>query len=285
MIHGGICKYPAGSQLAQAVRFLKMHASQTQLVTIDIAANDLNPCVVLPTPAKILKCLDKVIPQAVTNLGKIMTGLRGADPSPGTIIGMSYYVPELAGWQQGTKAARALATASVALGKAFNKDLAGVYTKFGAPVANVFGAFKTSDFTNMVKTPAFGIVPSMSRRSAPTPGSAHRRRSGPMSTPTCSATASSRTRTSTPTSTGPRPIPARPRPGDRRRRLPGRRDLLLAARRVAGIGSAGRHAMLPGTSRGGSPARTRQEGGAGWWNGDRCHRRRWRRRPWVRWTR
>jgi lysophospholipase L1-like esterase len=159
MIHGGICKYPAGSQLAQAVRFLKMHASQTQLVTIDIAANDLNPCVVLPTPAKILKCLDKVIPQAVTNLGKIMTGLRGADPSPGTIIGMSYYVPELAGWLQGTKAARALATASVALGKAFNKDLAGVYTKFGAPVANVFGAFKTSDFTNMVKTPAFGIVP------------------------------------------------------------------------------------------------------------------------------
>jgi lysophospholipase L1-like esterase len=35
MINGGICTYAAGSQLAQAVRFLKQHAAQTQLVTID----------------------------------------------------------------------------------------------------------------------------------------------------------------------------------------------------------------------------------------------------------
>lgn len=159
MIHGGICTYPEGSQLAQAVQFLNKHAGQVQLVTIDIGANDLNPCVVLTKPAKIVKCLEKVIPQTVTNLGQIMTELRSADPAPGTIIGMSYYVPELAGWLKGTKAARALATVSVALGKAFNQDLAGVYKKFGAPVANVFGAFRTGDFTDMVSTPAFGTVP------------------------------------------------------------------------------------------------------------------------------
>jgi lysophospholipase L1-like esterase len=157
MIDGGICSYSQGSQLAQAVAFLTKHASQTRLVTIDIGANDLNPCVVLTSTAKLLKCLSKVIPQTVTNLGQIMAELRAADP--GTIIGMSYYVPELAGWLKDTKAAQDLAQASVVLGKAFNKDLGGVYKKFGAPVANVFAAFKTGDFTDMVTTPQFGTIP------------------------------------------------------------------------------------------------------------------------------
>jgi lysophospholipase L1-like esterase len=157
MISGGICSYPQGSQLAQAVAFLHKHASQTQLVTIDIGANDLNPCVVLTNTAKLLKCLGKVIPQTVANLGQIMTALRGADP--GTIIGMDYYVPELADWLKGTKAAQDLAQASVVLGKAFNKDLAGVYKAFGAPAANVYAAFKTSDFTDTVTTPQFGTIP------------------------------------------------------------------------------------------------------------------------------
>lgn len=157
MINGGICTYAAGSQLAQAVRFLKQNAAQTQLVTIDIGANDLNKCVALPTLAQIAKCLGKVIPHVVTRLGQIMAQLRAADP--GIIIGMSYYVPQLAGWLQGTMAGRQLARAGVVLGGAFNNDLAGVYTKFGAPVADVFTAFRTKDFKDRVKTPAFGTVP------------------------------------------------------------------------------------------------------------------------------
>jgi lysophospholipase L1-like esterase len=157
MINGGICAYAAGSQLAQAVRFLKQHGAQTQLVTIDIGANDLNKCVALPTLAQIAKCLGKVIPKTVTRLGQIMAQLRAA--YPGTIIGMSYYVPQLAGWLQGTKAGRQLARAGVVLGGAFNNELTGVYTKFGTPVANVFAAFRTKDFKDKVKTPAFGTVP------------------------------------------------------------------------------------------------------------------------------
>jgi lysophospholipase L1-like esterase len=157
MINGGICPYAAGSQLAQAVEFLKQHAAQTQLVTIDIGANDLNKCVALPTLARIAKCLGKVIPRTVIRLGRIMAQLRGA--YPGTIIGMSYYVPQLAGWLQGTKAGRQLARASVLLGGAFNSQLGSVFTKFGAPVADVFTAFRTKDFTDKVNTPAFGIVP------------------------------------------------------------------------------------------------------------------------------
>jgi len=159
MIRGGICKYAAGSQLAQAVRFLKQHAAQTQLVTIDIGANDLNRCVALPTIARIAKCLGKVIPRTVTRLGRIMARLRSAYPTPGTILGMSYYVPQLAAWLQGTTAGQQLARAGVLLGGIFNNDLAGVYTTFNTPVANVYAAFRTKDFKDLVKTPAFGTIP------------------------------------------------------------------------------------------------------------------------------
>jgi lysophospholipase L1-like esterase len=159
MIKGGICTYKAGSQLNQAARFLKNHPGHVQLVTIDIGANDLNPCVVFTDPAKIVKCLNKVIPVAVKNLATIMAKLRAASPTPVNIIGMNYYVPELAGWLKGTAAAKSLAQASIALGNAFNGQLTTVYTKFKAPVADVFNAFHTANFKTMVTIPAFGSVP------------------------------------------------------------------------------------------------------------------------------
>jgi hypothetical protein len=56
--------------------------------------------------------------------------------------------------------ARLLAVAAVvALSQAFNKDLARVYRKFATPVASVYGAFRTTDLTDKVTTPAFGTVP------------------------------------------------------------------------------------------------------------------------------
>jgi lysophospholipase L1-like esterase len=159
MINGGICTYGAGSQLAQAVEFLHQHAGRVRLVTIDIGANDLNPCLALTSLSKIVACLGKVIPQAVANLGQIMSELRAADPAPGAIIGMSYYDPELADWLKGTKADRTFATDSVTLAEIFNKDLGKVYRQFGAPTAGVFGAFRTSDLTDKVTTPEFGTIP------------------------------------------------------------------------------------------------------------------------------
>lgn len=160
MINGGICTYPAGSQLKQAVAFLSSHAKQTQLVTIDIAANDLNPCLALTNLNAIVKCLAKVFPVLQANLGKIMAALTAAGGSnlPPT-IGMTYYDPELANWLKGTPAARQLATASATLAKGFGNVLAGVYTHFGAKVADVYTAFQTAKFTPLVTLPAFGKVP------------------------------------------------------------------------------------------------------------------------------
>ena len=52
MIHGGICRYPGGSQLAAAVAFLHAHRGHVLLVTIDIGANDPEDCGSQPEPGQ-----------------------------------------------------------------------------------------------------------------------------------------------------------------------------------------------------------------------------------------
>jgi lysophospholipase L1-like esterase len=160
MINGGICSYPAGSQLAQAAAFLTSHKGHVQLVTIDIGANDLNPCLALTTLPDIVKCLQKVFPQIQANLTTIMKTLTAASGSAQPpIIGMTYYDPELANWLKGTVAAKTLAKDSIALAQGFGSLLSGVYTNFGAKVADVFTTFHTTRFGARVTLPAFGRVP------------------------------------------------------------------------------------------------------------------------------
>src|SRR5215469_18013399 len=157
MIKGGICTYPAGSQLKQAAKFLSSHKGHVQLVTIDIGANDILPCVALPTIKKISQCLSKVFPVLQANLQKIMAALTAASGSnlPKT-IGMNYYDPTLAAWLEGTAAGQALAQASVALAQGFASLLSGVYTSFGAKVADVLTAFQTTaPFTQTVTLGGF----------------------------------------------------------------------------------------------------------------------------------
>jgi len=160
MINGGICTYSAGSQLKQAEAFLSSHRGQVQLVTIDIGANDLNPCLALTNFNQLVKCLGKVIPAAAKNLGSIMAalGAAGGSGTPPT-IGMTYYDPELAGWLKRTAAAKKLAGDSVLLAQGFANTLGGVYKQFGAKVADVFTAFDTTNFKGRVTLPAFGKVP------------------------------------------------------------------------------------------------------------------------------
>ena len=161
MIHGGICTYPKGSQLKQAVAFLNSHKGQVTLLTIDIGANDILPCVALPTLKKIAQCLSKVFPVLQANLGAIMAALTKASGSnlPKT-IGMNYYDPSLANWLKGTAAGKALAKASVPLAQGFASLLSAIYTNFGAKVADVLTAFQTAvPFTHKVTLGVFGKIP------------------------------------------------------------------------------------------------------------------------------
>ena len=158
MIRGGICHYTAGSQLAQARSFLRAHRRQVSLVTIDIGANDPNSCFLGAPLGKVARCMSSRVRLTVDDLRTIMSGLRAAGGPRVKIIGMNYYVPELAGWFKG-KIGKEIAVLTERLVDGYNGLLTRMYQRYGARVANVFAAFHSGDFTDRVHLPQFGTVP------------------------------------------------------------------------------------------------------------------------------
>ncbi|WP_300604327.1 SGNH/GDSL hydrolase family protein [Trebonia sp.] len=164
---GGICGYKGderysltadkGSQLAAALAFLHSHPGQVPLITIDIGANDLNGCIALGVISKIVTCLTPVFAALQKNLATTLAALRPADPKA-TIVGMTYYDPELADWLTGTSGEE-FAEASIVLASQFGELLTGVYKAAGAAVADVFTAFDTTDTKDIVTVPHIGKLP------------------------------------------------------------------------------------------------------------------------------
>ena len=152
MIHGGICGYRAGSQLAQAVDFLRSHRGRIALVTIDIGANDPNTCVIGVAVSAILGCLLSRVPQTEANLQSILAALRAAAGRRVLIVGMTYYVPELGLWKTGRNG-KIVAVLTEGFAAGVNKLLTVKYQRYGARVANVFAAFRSNDFANAVAGP------------------------------------------------------------------------------------------------------------------------------------
>lgn len=144
MIVGGLCDYKQGSQLAQAARFLEDHRGSVALVTIDIGANDVEPCGSLSGDAQQL-CVIRAFGNVLVNLPTILGALRAAAGPGVLIVGMTYYNPFLVAWFQDP----ALAFASSQLQVAFNLLLESIYTNqaFNVSVADVAGAFASTDFT------------------------------------------------------------------------------------------------------------------------------------------
>lgn len=87
-----------------------------------------------------------------------MTRLRAAAGSRVTIIGMSYYDPELPEWRYGWRQ-HELARLSERLALAYDGMLRRVYASFGARVADVSGAFRSADFARRVMVPRLGRLP------------------------------------------------------------------------------------------------------------------------------
>jgi lysophospholipase L1-like esterase len=157
MIHGGICHYPAGSQLAAATAFLRAHRGHVSLVTIDIGANDPENCSNQPSLAQLASCIRQT-PEAATNLATILARLRAAAGPGVRIVGMSYYLPALAEWRTGM-VGHAVAWLSEKLAAVYNDLLTRAYSQAGIGVANVFGAFDTSNFGDSLAVPGFGSLP------------------------------------------------------------------------------------------------------------------------------
>jgi lysophospholipase L1-like esterase len=146
MIRGGVCSYPAGSQLTQAIRFLRAHRGKVALVTIDIGANDPNSCILGQPMTHIFGCISSRITQTERNMVSIMSSLRAAAGQRVLMVGMTYYVPELGLWKRSqTDKELALLTEGFAAG--VNHLLVARYHRYGARVADVFDAFKSADFS------------------------------------------------------------------------------------------------------------------------------------------
>ena len=151
MINGGICRYPAGSQLAAAVGFLQAHRGRVLLVTLDIGANDPEDCGGQPSLGQLAECAVKDVPAAAGHLGTIVARLKAAAGPGVRIVGMNYYLPALAEWRSGLPG-HVVAWTAEKLAAAYNNMLGRVYATSGIRVANVFGAFETADFTRPAGT-------------------------------------------------------------------------------------------------------------------------------------
>lgn len=155
MTTGGVCSYPHGSQLNEAVIFLQRHKKSVALITIDIGANDVYCSITRPLD---MRCITDASTAIETNLPSILTVLRAA-VGPGVPIGgMNYYDAFLAFWLQG-EGGRAAATDSRQAFLKFNDTLETIYKAAGSPVADVEGAFSTADFATKVLSPDFGTIP------------------------------------------------------------------------------------------------------------------------------
>jgi lysophospholipase L1-like esterase len=148
---GGTCDYAHHSQLGEAIAFLRQHRGSVALVTIDIGANDIEPCAQAGDIDQ--ECVKKAFITVAANLPPILAALRVAAGPHVPIIGMNYYNPFLAAWLAGVPA---LAEESAEKLAAFNGLLGAVYRFFRMPVADVADAFRSDDFTPV---PEFGGLP------------------------------------------------------------------------------------------------------------------------------
>jgi lysophospholipase L1-like esterase len=156
MLAGGpFCPY-AGAQLADAVKFVKTH--KVVLVTLDIGANDVDPCGFMP-PSQLAACVGTGLKSINNNVPKIVKKLRNAAGRKVRIMGMTYYDPFLADFL-GTTVQQPLATASVGLAKTLNAALTAAFKAQQLKIADVATAFDTyTPFTSTTTLAGHGTVP------------------------------------------------------------------------------------------------------------------------------
>ena len=151
MINGGLTEYPHGSQLAEAVSFLRSHRGSVACVTLDIGFNDLDSFVLEALPAGMASI--------ARNLPGILSSLQEAAGPETPIVGMTIYDAFLPLWLQGPFG-RELARISVWDAVVpLNAHFCDIYRAAGLPVADVEGAFSTTDFETEVELAGVGQVP------------------------------------------------------------------------------------------------------------------------------
>ncbi len=162
MLVGG-CPFPHSytDQVDAAVTFLTDHPHARILVTLDIGANNVDGCA---TASGInIACVASGLRTAAADLPKILGALTAAAGKRVEFAAMNYYNPFLALWLSGP-AGQQQAIASVQLQAQLNGLLEQAYDAFGIRVADVSGAFQSTQFTPLVQlTPTLQVPLNVAR--------------------------------------------------------------------------------------------------------------------------
>jgi hypothetical protein len=142
-IYGGDrCYHGTGTQLSDAVAFLKAHFNETGLVTVDLGYNNFSTC--LHDNYSNMTCAEQQVTVVRQQLAQVLSTLNGAAGPNVTFIGIGHYDPYLASFLRGIQG-RILAANSMPVIRLFNKTLRGVYSSFSIPMVNVNRAFDASN--------------------------------------------------------------------------------------------------------------------------------------------
>jgi lysophospholipase L1-like esterase len=154
MLDGGGCTYDRGSQLAEAEQFLRDHAADVRLVTLDIGGNDVARCGFAGLEPS---CTKPALATLAKNLPQITSRLRAAAPHVQVVV-LNYYDPFLVLDLLGGSGTSGPGQQSVVELTKLNAAIAGSARAAGARVADVAGAFDTK-VTTPVVVKGIGTLP------------------------------------------------------------------------------------------------------------------------------
>lgn len=153
MMSGSVCA-PVGSQVRDAVAFLRSHRGEMALVTIDIGGNNVVGCAGVPDPTT---CVIRLLPVVKVQMTFILDARRLAAGPRVPIVGMNIFDPVLGDWL-GPQATRAQAMAAVISVSKLDSAMDAVYAAASSPVANIEGAFSSQNMVHFVAS-KWGRVP------------------------------------------------------------------------------------------------------------------------------
>ena len=145
---------PGPTQLEQAAAALR--TGQTDLVTIDIGANDVEHC--RRGNGFDAGCVDAGLASLRRSLPRVLRRLRSAGSTSTPIVGINYYNSFLGAWVRGA-GGRVLARHSVPVERRINATLTAVYKRARVPVADVEDAFATDRLDSNTRLAPYGRLP------------------------------------------------------------------------------------------------------------------------------
>ncbi|MGA2124344.1 MAG: hypothetical protein ABSG58_07960, partial [Acidimicrobiales bacterium] len=139
MISGGDrCYHEDGSQLADAIAYLRVHDGYEGIVTIDLGFNDLRGCLHLGSKGQ--ACIEGRMAVLQEQLPYILQNLKGAAGAGVSFVGIGVDDPYLADALTGKAGAR-FASYSEAVMDQLNNALSAIYASADIPMATVSSFF------------------------------------------------------------------------------------------------------------------------------------------------